>query len=472
MRDWTAVPIFAPGTREQAKALPILADYALKQGIFVGLSLVTTFMLASMAVFFYFRHEFLLVYIDSASAAALLINLLIYRVSGRLLPALRTGVSLGALTIICLTLFGGQGGNGVSLWFFTLPLGAIFLLGKKEGLFWATFYFLILIEVMWHNNRIVDTYLVRFLVAYLIVAAFAFIYEYKRESMQNRLRSTNDELSTAKESMEKASRQLSRYLSPQIRDAIFSGDTRARIESKRENLTFFFSDIVDFTGTTEHLEPEILTDLLSSYLDEMSQIALKHGATIDKFIGDGIMAFFGAPHSRGKKEDALACVRMALEMRERIRELQDFWAEQGAQRPLQVRMGINSGYCTVGNFGTEDRMDFTAIGSQVNLASRLENRADSDRILISRTTWLLTRDRIHCENLGDIKIKGLPAPVPVYEAVDLQENITGEKRLIQEEGEGYSLKINPGKLTGDSRQGLANILQENLEALTEQPPRT
>ncbi len=455
------------GIRKKKNNESLVTDYALKHGVFVGISLVTTCLLAFMAVYFFFRHDSRLVYIDAAFASALLANLLVYRITKRLKPALRTGVSLGALTIIFLTFFGGRGSEGVSLWFFTLPLGAIFLLGKKEGLFWTIFYFLILIWVMWYNSRIIDPYLIRFLVAYIIVAAFTFIYESMRDNMQKKLGRTNEKLAAAQKTMEKASEQLSRYLSPQIRDAIFTGDTWARIESRRQHLTFFFSDIVDFTGTTEHLEPEVLSGLLSSYLGEMSRIALKHGATIDKFIGDGIMAFFGAPHSKGKKEDALACVRMALEMRQRIHELQGFWAEQGAQRSLQVRMGISSGYCTVGNFGTEDRMDYTAIGSQVNLASRLENRAGSDRIFISRTTYMLVKDCIHCRKVGNIELKGMLAPVQVYDAVDLRKNLENRNETIREGGEGYSLTINPDKMTADSRQALVNTLQKNLDKLTE-----
>ncbi len=467
MAGWTGISLFA-GITGQKKAEALLTDVALKQGIFIGISLTTTCLLASMATYFFFRGETYLFFIDSAFAAALLTNLFIYRRSHRLLPALRTGVSLGALTIICLTFFGDQGSDGVFLWFFTLPLGAIFLLGRKEGIFWTIFYFLILIEVMWYNNsRILDTYLIRFLVAYIIVALFAFIYESLRENMQENLRRTYDELSNAKKTLEKASTQISRYLSPQIRDAIFAGYTRARIESKRAHLTFFFSDIVDFTATTEHLEPEVLNVLLSSYLEEMSRIALKHGATIDKFIGDGIMVFFGAPESKGREEDAVACVRMALEMREKISEMQNFWARQGAQRPLQVRMGINSGYCTVGNFGTEDRMDFTAIGSPVNLASRLESRAEINCIFISRTTYLLVKDVIHCEIVGDLELKGLLAPVRVYEAIAEVEKDKNNPVPVQEEGEGYFLSINPEQLTGTSRQGLVTVLRKNLETLTE-----
>jgi hypothetical protein len=106
-------------------------------------------------------------------------------------------------------------------------------------------------------------------------------------------------------------------------------------------------------------------------LTKMSEIALFYGATIDKYVGDAIVIFFGDPETRGVKEDALACVEMAIAMRKRMRELQSVWAASGIEKPLQCRIGINTGYCTVGNFGSEDRMEYTIVGGGVNLASRL-----------------------------------------------------------------------------------------------------
>lgn len=123
------------------------------------------------------------------------------------------------------------------------------------------------------------------------------------------------------------------------------------------------------------MESEGLTHLLNHYLTEMSQIALAHGATIDKFIGDAILIFFGDPETKGAKEDALACVRMAIEMRDRMQELHLLWRDSRIERPLRCRMGIHTDYCTVGNFGSEDRMDYTIIGGGVNTASRLEASA-------------------------------------------------------------------------------------------------
>src|SRR5262249_7819497 len=138
------------------------------------------------------------------------------------------------------------------------------------------------------------------------------------------------------------------------------------IHTKRKKLTIFFSDIKDFTSATERLQPEELTTLLNQYLDEMSRIALRHGGTIDKFIGDAILVFFGDPESRGESDDARAALRMAVAMRHRLAELTVLWVDRGITRPFQVRMGINTGYCNVGNFGSSDRMDYTIIGVEAN----------------------------------------------------------------------------------------------------------
>src|SRR3546814_8870353 len=112
---------------------------------------------------------------------------------------------------------------------------------------------------------------------------------------------------------------------------------------------------------SEELEAEALTDLLNSYLNEMSKICLKYGGTIDKFVGDCVMVFFGDPASQGAKKDAVAAVSMAITMRKHMKVLRQQWRAQGITKPMEIRMGINTGYCTVGNFGADTRMDYTII---------------------------------------------------------------------------------------------------------------
>ncbi len=144
--------------------------------------------------------------------------------------------------------------------------------------------------------------------------------------------------------LESLSSKLSKYLAPQIYQSIFSGRQDVTLETRRKKLTVFFSDIKDFTQTTEDLQAEDLASLLNEYFTEMSGIALDHGATIDKFIGDAMMMFFGDPESRGVEEDAKACVRMAIAMQRRMVDLQAYWRDRGHEHPFRMRIGINTGY--------------------------------------------------------------------------------------------------------------------------------
>ncbi len=149
------------------------------------------------------------------------------------------------------------------------------------------------------------------------------------------------------EQLKTISSELSKYLSPQVYESIFSGERSASIESQRKKLTVFFSDIVGFTSTTERMETEDISSLLNSYLNAMANIAIKYGGTIDKFVGDAIMVFFGDPTSKGVKEDALSCVSMALEILDALTDLQKDWYYKGITTPFRIRVGINTGYCTV-----------------------------------------------------------------------------------------------------------------------------
>ena len=214
---------------------------------------------------------------------------------------------------------------------------------------------------------------------------------------------THLELKAHRERFMDLANKLSKYLSPQIYDSIFSGEKDVVIEYVRKSLTIFFSDIVDFTPQTEQLTPEALADWLNTYLTEMSAIANDFGGTLDKFIGDGIMVFFGDPKTQGPKDDAIRCVQMAQKMQQRAQEL-----------GVPVRMGINSGECTVGNFGSTDRMEYTIIGRNVNLAARLEDGSNTDSILISQTTYDLINDTIPCDAQGEITVKGFDDPVMTY----------------------------------------------------------
>jgi adenylate cyclase len=284
-----------------------------------------------------------------------------------------------------------------------------------------------------------------------IVAVYTNITEIKRAEEQVREAKrkadlANELVSEQKRELEILSTKLSKYLSPQVYSSIFTGQRSVEIASNRKKLTVFFSDIADFTATTDDLESEELTGLLNHYLTEMSKIALEHGATIDKYVGDAVMAFFGDPETRGVKEDAVACVNMAVAMQKRIRQLQWEWRDAGLEKPFQLRIGINTGYCTVGNFGSEDRMDYTIIGNEVNLASRLQSHAELGGILISHDTYSLVKDVVLTEERDPIQAKGFSKPVRNYKVLDHYNQLIGQSHVILEEKDGLRVFVDLQKM--------------------------
>ena len=233
--------------------------------------------------------------------------------------------------------------------------------------------------------------------------------------------------------LEDLATKLAKYLSPQIYQSIFSEAPGQSKAHARKNLTVFFSDIVQFTDLSDTLEPERLAMVINSYLSEMASIALECGGTIDKFIGDAVLIFFGDPDSDGEIEDALKCLEMAIRMQLRVGELQKYWQKQGVSRGLHVRIGITTGYCTVGNFGSEQRLDYTVLGSPVNLAARLQAMAQPDTILIDEATHSLVGEQVNCREADQIMPKGFARPVQVYQVEDFhsRDHIERRHRLYQ-----------------------------------------
>ena len=261
------------------------------------------------------------------------------------------------------------------------------------------------------------------------------------------------------------SHKLAKYLSPQVWQSIFTGERDVRLETQRKKLAVFFSDIRGFTELSEEMEPESLTELLNNYFTEMSQIALKYGGTIDKFVGDSIMIFFGDPTSRGAREDTLACVAMAIEMRKHMKIMRQRWKSQGIRTPLEIRMGISTGYCTVGNFGAENRMDYTIIGKEVNLASRLESLAEPGDILVSYETFSLIKDKIMCRDKGEITVKGFARPVSIYEVIDFRRDIGPNRSFLEHESEGFAMYLDSEKIVGNDRDDILGALERAIERL-------
>lgn len=214
---------------------------------------------------------------------------------------------------------------------------------------------------------------------------------------------THVQLRAARQQLASLAAKLARYLSPQVHQSIFSGEREVRRETRRRPLTVFFSDIVGFTARTEAMGDAELAAWLNDYLDQMAQLAHRHGGTLDKFIGDGVMVFFGDPVSAGPEEDARRCTRMATDMVTLARRC-----------GTEIRVGIHSGPCVVGNFGSETQMNYTIIGTVVNTAARLQAISEPGRILISEATRRLLGPAVACEPHGPVVLRGIRGPIDTH----------------------------------------------------------
>jgi len=220
--------------------------------------------------------------------------------------------------------------------------------------------------------------------------------------------------------LESLATRLAKYLSPQIYQSIFENENEGEQTHARKNLTIFLSDIVKFTDLADTLEPERLAAVINTYLSEMSAIAVECGGTIDKFIGDAVLIFFGDPETEGEQEDALKCAEMAIRMMKRVGELNKHWKKLGVVDGLKVRMGISTGFCTVGNFGSDLRLDYTVLGSPVNLAARLQTMAEHNTIFIDEYTKDLINSHVNSKYIDDITPKGFARPIQVFQLKDFK----------------------------------------------------
>lgn len=216
---------------------------------------------------------------------------------------------------------------------------------------------------------------------------------------------------------------LSKYLSPKLSKSIIANNN-THVDATDKPLTLFFSDMQGFSRLSEQLEPEKLSWVVNTFLSEMTDIALSFDGTLDKMIGDSIMVFFGDPNSFGKQSDAVACVSMAIAMREAMKSLTAKWQKAGINNPPQIRMGINTGSCRVGNFGTQRMLNYTVVGTTVNLASYLESIAQPNEILISEATYNLVRNQIHCTQKKLMNHRWLSKDLRVY---SVEKMVSGVK---------------------------------------------
>ena len=275
----------------------------------------------------------------------------------------------------------------------------------------------------------------------------------------------NADLSEANDFLASISVKIAKYISPQIYRSIFSGERDATIATERKKLTIFFSDIKDFTATAERLQPEDLTILLNEYLTSMSSLALAHGGTVDKFIGDAILVFFGDPETKGVDEDAIACLRMAAAMQIKLEDLNKEWRRRGIKHPFKARMGINTGFCNVGNFGSDDRMDYTIIGAEANFAARLQAVAHPGEIILSQETYELVRHLVSASPKSPITMKGIARKVVPYAVNGFIGDLQTRAGVISSNMTGLDLFLDVAALDEAAQEQARERLNAALAAL-------
>jgi adenylate cyclase len=216
-------------------------------------------------------------------------------------------------------------------------------------------------------------------------------------------------------------RAFQQYVSPEVVERIMQNPQALQFGGELRNLTVLFSDIRDFTTFTEKNDPQLVVQMLREYLTEMTRIVIEEGGTLDKYIGDAVMAEFGAPIAY--PDHALRGCRAALRMAAEVDRLTTKWVAEGRE-PFRIGLGVNTGNMVVGNLGSEQLFDYTVIGDEVNLGARLESLnkdyQTTKHIIISDGTVEAAGDTIEVRELGEVKVKGKTRPVVVYELLGLK----------------------------------------------------
>jgi adenylate cyclase len=211
-------------------------------------------------------------------------------------------------------------------------------------------------------------------------------------------------------------RAFSRYVAREVVEEVLKDPENLTLKGDRCEVTVLFCDLRGFTRLSEQLTPEEVVLLLNQFYTLMIDTTFKHDGTLDKFLGDGVMAIFGAPLPQA--DHCYQAIRAALAMQAGVAELAGRRRREG-KSPVSVGIGISAGEVVAGTVGTEDRMEYTVVGDTVNLAARLEAEARPGQVLISQPTHDRVRGRVQARSLGRLKLRGKEAPVEVYEVIGL-----------------------------------------------------
>lgn len=246
--------------------------------------------------------------------------------------------------------------------------------------------------------------------AYLVIAGMGFI----NERLQRQSYINEQKVAAHRDSLERSRSLIRRYIPPKVAEQIISGNEAAIDAPTRRRVSMLFSDIAGFTDMADRVEPEVMTQVINEYMAAMSEIVDSHGGTVNEFMGDGLMAMYGAPVQQEPAEQAASAVRSAFAMQQRLPELNRQWRKLGLGEELRIRIGINTGMVSVGSYGSEGRMSYTAIGLQVNIAARIQSHCEPGSILISDASYHLVNETVACEYRGEVACKGVHYPVKVY----------------------------------------------------------
>jgi len=219
-----------------------------------------------------------------------------------------------------------------------------------------------------------------------------------------------------KKEREKTRGAFSKYVAPAVVDELMKDPSKLKLGGARKEITVFFSDIRGFTTISEKLTPEKLVHVLNEYLTAMTDIVMKHAGVVDKYIGDAIMAFWGAPLIQPNHAE-MAC-NTSLDMIEKLSELREKWAKEKFPE-INIGIGLNSGHAVIGNMGSYERFDYTAMGDTINLGSRLEGltKAYGVQIIVSESTKKAVKSKFIFRKLDLVKVKGKNKPITIYELV-------------------------------------------------------
>ncbi len=275
-----------------------------------------------------------------------------------------------------------------------------------------------------------------------------------------------------------------RYLSPKVINQLIDNPGLLKLGGEKREMTAYFSDVAGFTSISEKLSPTELVALLNEYLSEMSNIIQEHEGTVDKYEGDAIIAFWGAPIKQARHAEL--CVRVAVKMQKKLVEMREKWRKEGKPE-LQVRMGINTGEMVVGNMGSKHRMDYTIMGDPVNLAARLEgvNKYYGTQTMISEFTYARVKDIFLCRELDIVRVEGKKKAIHLFEVIDELDNATDEQRQrvkhFEKAVEAFrSLDLNKAEELFKSYDALQNdgdnekavkLYLDRIKELKENPPQ-